>query len=135
MRANDVANATHQMRVRWLAAAGAIFGLAGVAAGAFGAHAAKAWMAAERMSVFETASRYQVLHALALFASAWVLQSWPGRLAWVAGLCFIAGTVLFCGSLYLLALLDLPRLGAITPFGGLGFLAGWTLLVVALLRS
>ena len=135
MRANDVANATHQMRVRWLAAAGAIFGLTGVAAGAFGAHAAKAWMAAERMSVFETATRYQVLHALALFASAWVLQSWPGRLAWVAGLCFIAGTVLFCGSLYLLALLDLPRLGAITPFGGLGFLAGWTLLVVALLRS
>jgi uncharacterized membrane protein YgdD (TMEM256/DUF423 family) len=122
-------------RVRWLAAAGAIFGLTGVAAGAFGAHAARAWISAERLAVFETATRYQVLHALALFACAWALQSWPGRTAWAAGACFVAGIVLFSGSLYLLAVLGEPRFGAITPLGGLGFLAGWTLLAVAIVRS
>jgi uncharacterized membrane protein YgdD (TMEM256/DUF423 family) len=122
-------------RVRWLAAAGAVLGLTGVAAGAFGAHAAKAWMGPEHLGVFETATRYQVVHALALFACAWVLQSWPGRAAWAAGACFVAGTLLFSGSLYLLALLGEPRCGVITPLGGFGLLAGWALLAVALVRS
>jgi len=127
--------AQREMRVRTLAAAGAIFALTGVAAGAFGAHAVKAWLSPERLGVFETATRYQVLHALALFACAWVLQSWPGRMALAAGACFVIGTVLFSGSLYLLALLGEPRFGLITPLGGLGLLVGWTLLAVALVKS
>jgi uncharacterized membrane protein YgdD (TMEM256/DUF423 family) len=131
---SDPDAAVRDRRIRWLAAAGALFGLSGVAAGAFGAHAAKAWIAAERLGVFETAVRYQVLHALALFACAWVLQSWPGRAAWAAGACFVGGTVLFSGSLYLLALLGEPRFGVITPLGGVGLLAGWTLLALALIR-
>lgn len=135
MQTDALAPAARDRQVRWLAAGGALFGLTGVAAGAFGAHAARGWMSPERLGVFETATRYQVLHALALFACAWVLQSWPGRIAWAAGVCFVAGTVLFCGSLYLLALLGEPHLGAITPFGGVGFIAGWTLLVIALVGS
>jgi uncharacterized membrane protein YgdD (TMEM256/DUF423 family) len=122
-------------RIRALAAAGALFALTAVAAGAFGAHALKATLPAERLGAFETAVRYQGLHALALFACAWVLQTWPSRMALAAGACFVAGIVLFCGSLYLLALLGQPRLGIVTPFGGIGFLAGWTLLAVAIVKS
>lgn len=121
--------------MRWLAAAGALFALADVAAGAFGAHALKAWLTADRLGAFDTAVRYQGLHALALFACAWVMQSWPSRIAFAAGACFAIGTVLFCGSLYALALLGEPRFGLITPFGGITFLAGWTLLAVAILKS
>ncbi len=121
-------------QVRWLAAAGALFGLTGVAAGAFGAHALKAMLPVERLSVFDTAARYQLVHALALLACAWVLQSWPSRAARAAGICFVAGVLLFCGSLYLLAFSGLPWLGAVTPLGGLGFMAGWSLLIFATLR-
>jgi uncharacterized membrane protein YgdD (TMEM256/DUF423 family) len=126
---------SNERRVRWLAAAGALFALAAVAAGAFGAHALKSWLAADRLLTFETAVRYQGLHALGLFACAWVLQSWPSRIAFAAGVCFTLGIVLFCGSLYALALLGEARFGAITPVGGIAFLAGWTLLTVAILNS
>ena len=121
--------------VRWLAAAGAVFGLSTVAFGAFGAHALKAWLAPERLSVFETAVRYQGLHALALFACAWVMQTWPSRMAAAAGACFVVGTVLFSGSLYLLALSGEPHIGIVTPFGGFALLAAWTLLFVAIVKS
>jgi uncharacterized membrane protein YgdD (TMEM256/DUF423 family) len=124
----------NEWRVRGLAAAGALFALTGVAAGAFGAHALKSWLPSERLAVFETAVRYQGLHALALFASAWVLQHWPSRVALAAGACFITGTVLFCGSLYLVALIGESRFGIGTPFGGIAFLVGWTLLAVAILK-
>jgi len=127
--------ARDERRVRWLAAAGALLALADVAAGAFGAHALKSWLPADRLGAFDTAVRYQGLHALALFACAWVLQSWPSRISFAAGVCFAIGTLLFCGSLYALALLGEPRFGAITPFGGIAFLAGWTLLAVASLKS
>ena len=83
-----------QRQIRALAAAGALFALAGVVAGAFGAHAAKASLTVDRLAVFETAVRYQVMHALALFACAWALQTWPGRLIVAAGACFAAGIVL-----------------------------------------
>jgi uncharacterized membrane protein YgdD (TMEM256/DUF423 family) len=126
---------SNERRVRWLAAAGALFALAAVAAGAFGAHALKSRLAIDRLGTFETAVRYQGLHALALFACAWVLQSWPSRMAVAAGICFAVGIGLFCGSLYALALLDEPRFGAITPFGGIAFLAGWILLAMAILSS
>jgi uncharacterized membrane protein YgdD (TMEM256/DUF423 family) len=134
MHSATVTGEMNALRVRWLAAAGALFALASVAAGAFGAHALKAWLSSERISVFETAVRYQALHALALFVCAWVLQSWPSRVALAAGACFIVGIVLFCGSLYLLACVGESRFGIATPFGGIAFLAGWTLLAVATLK-
>lgn len=139
MRAADVrtdnpAAAACERRVRWLAAAGGLLALSGVAAGAFGAHALKTWLPADRMSAFETAARYQVTHALALLACAWVMQSWPGRAPLAAGVCFVAGAVLFCGSLYGLALTGTAALGLVTPLGGIGFLAGWILLIVATVK-
>jgi len=135
MRTPDEERAVYDRRVGWLASAGGLLGLTGVAAGAFGAHALKASLAPDRLAVFETAVRYQLMHALALFACAWVLQTWPCRTAFAAGSCFIAGTVLFSGSLYGLVLFGAPALGAVTPIGGAGFLAGWILLVIAVMGS
>jgi uncharacterized membrane protein YgdD (TMEM256/DUF423 family) len=135
MRTDTVTGETIESRVRWLAAAGALFALTAVAADAFGAHGLKSLLPPERLSAFETAVRYQGLHALGLFACAWVMQTWPSRMAAGAGACFAAGTVLFCGSLYLLALLDEPRVGLVTPLGGITLLAAWTLLAVAILKS
>ena len=125
---------THERRVRALAAAGAALALAAVAAGAFGAHALKNSVAPERLAAFETAVRYQLVHALALFACAWALQSWPSRAALAAGACFLCGTLLFSGSLYALVLCDQPRLGLVTPLGGVAFLAGWILLIRAVTK-
>jgi uncharacterized membrane protein YgdD (TMEM256/DUF423 family) len=110
---------------------GAISGLLSVAAGAFGAHALRARLAAEHLATFETAARYQMYHALALVAVAWTANRWPGPLAGWAGWLFVAGTVLFSGSLYLLALTGVRWLGAITPLGGVAFLAGWACLALA----
>ena len=116
----------------WL---GCIFGFVGVAAGAFGAHGLKARLSADMLAVFETGVRYQMYHAFALIAAAWALGRWPGTLASASGWFFVIGTVLFSGSLYLLSLTGLRWLGAITPLGGLAFLAGWLCLAVAAWRS
>lgn len=75
--------------------------------------------------VFETAARYQIYHALALLGAAWAATRWPGPALAAAGWLFVAGTLIFSGSLYLLSLTGLRWLGAITPVGGLAFLAGW----------
>ena len=97
---------------------GAVLGFIGVAAGAFGAHGLKGALTPERLETFEVAVRYQLIHALAiLLASA---LGAPQAAAW-----FLAGVVIFSGSLYLLVLTDTRWLGAITPIGGLCFLAGW----------
>jgi uncharacterized membrane protein YgdD (TMEM256/DUF423 family) len=105
-----------------------------VAAGAFGAHALRARVAPDLLAVWETAARYQMYHALALFAVAWALARWPGTPAVVAGWLFIVGIVLFSGSLYLLSITGVRWLGAITPLGGVAFLAGWLLLAAHLWR-
>lgn len=110
---------------------GALSALVSVAAGAFGAHALRARLTPELLAVFETAARYQMYHALALLAVAWATTRWPGALAVWAGWLFLAGTVLFSGSLYALALTGVRGLGAITPLGGVAFLAGWLCLLVA----
>lgn len=110
---------------------GALSGALSVAAGAFGAHALKARLAPELLAVFETGARYQGLHALALLAAAWACAHWGGRLPRAAGWCFVAGTLLFSGSLYALALSGARTLGAVTPFGGVLLLAGWLLLAAA----
>jgi uncharacterized membrane protein YgdD (TMEM256/DUF423 family) len=107
---------------------GALSALISVAAGAFGAHALRTRLSPEYLAVFETAARYQMYHALGLLAVAWAVGRWPGALTQWAGWLFLAGTVLFSGSLYALALTGARWLGAITPLGGIAFLGGWLLL-------
>lgn len=110
-------------------ALGAASALIGVAAGAFGAHGLAERLPADRLAVWETAARYQLFHAVALLAVAWATTRWPGATASAAGWLFVAGTLLFSGSLYALSLTGIRWLGAITPFGGLAFLAGWACLI------
>jgi uncharacterized membrane protein YgdD (TMEM256/DUF423 family) len=113
--------------------AGALAGLVGVGFGAFGAHGLRGRLSAEMLAVFETGVRYQMYHALALMAVAALSDRLGGRLLWAAGWLFVAGIVLFSGSLYLLAVTGVTVLGAITPLGGVAFLAGWACLVLATL--
>ena len=114
--------------------AGAVSAFVSVAAGAFGAHALRARLAPDLLAAFETGARYQMYHALALLVVAWAAGRWPGPLvAWSGGL-FLAGTLLFSGSLYALALTGARWLGAVTPLGGLCFLAGWLSLALAARR-
>jgi uncharacterized membrane protein YgdD (TMEM256/DUF423 family) len=113
---------------RALCICGAVCSAVGVAAGAFGAHALKGSLAPELVAVFETGIRYQLIHALALLATAWAAARWPSRAIVAAGWLFVAGIVLFSGSLYALCLSGVRAFGAVTPFGGLAFIAGWLLL-------
>ena len=115
-------------------ALGSASALVAVAAGAFGAHGLRARLAPDLLAVFETGARYQMYHALALLAVAWAVTRWPGPWPVRAGWLFAAGTMLFSGSLYLLALTGVRWLGAVTPLGGLAFLAGWACLLLGLLR-
>ncbi len=121
---------------RLFLALGSISGGLGVALGAFGAHVLKDRLAANMLANFETGVRYQMYHALALLAVAWAVGRWPGS-AWplAAGWAFVAGTILFSFSLYALALSGLRWLGAITPLGGVAFVAGWVCLLVAAWRG
>jgi uncharacterized membrane protein YgdD (TMEM256/DUF423 family) len=113
--------------------AGATFAFIAVAAGAFGAHALRDSVSAERLDVFQTAVRYQFFHALALLVVGRDLQNRP-KWDWAA-LLFCLGIVVFSGSLYALVLLDLSWLGAVTPLGGLSFLAGWAFVLFGSLRA
>lgn len=115
--------------------AGAVSAFIGVAAGAFGAHALKSRLPPDLLAVFEVGVRYQMYHAFALIATAWIVGRWPGGVASTAGLLFIVGTVLFSGSLYLLSFTGIRWLGAITPIGGLAWLAAWACLAWAVARS
>ena len=109
----------------------AILGLLAVTLGAFGAHGLKQIVPPEAITTFETGVRYQFYHALALLATGMLFEKFPLRSIRYAGICFITGIVLFSGSLYALTLLQatstvgLRGIGAITPFGGLFFIAGW----------
>lgn len=119
------------MRV-WLIL-GALFGFSGVAIGAFGAHGLKS-LPAEALANYETAARYQMYHAFALLVVGLLLRDRRSRLLHVGGAAFLAGILIFSGSLYALSLTGMRTFGMITPVGGLGFLAGWLLLAVASLR-
>ncbi len=121
------------MHAGWAAIA-VINGLIAVALGAFGAHGLATRLDAARLATFEVAVRYQMYHALALFAVAWVLSVRPSRAAFAAGVCMLVGIVLFSGSLYGLTLTTWGWLGPVTPAGGVSFLAGWLLLAVAALK-
>jgi uncharacterized membrane protein YgdD (TMEM256/DUF423 family) len=134
-RSNDAAPDPWGYEIRTLFAFwGGLFSFLGVAAGAFGAHALKQRLGPEMLAVFETGARYQIYHALALLAVAWAFDRWhePGLI--VAGWFFIAGILLFSGSLYALTLSGITSLGAITPIGGVAFLLGWVFFCWAALK-
>jgi uncharacterized membrane protein YgdD (TMEM256/DUF423 family) len=119
---------------RRLAATGALAGALAVAAGAFGAHALKDRLGGPDLAVFETAVRWHALHAVAVLCVAQGVRA-PGRALRAAGFAFLAGVLLFSGSLYALAL-GAPRgLGAVTPIGGALWIAGWVLAAVGFLRA
>ena len=108
---------------------GSVFGFLGVAFGAFGAHALRSRLSSDMLAVFETGVRYQMYHAFAiLIVAAAIGRLGPVPLLAAAGWIFAAGIVLFSGSLYVLALSGIATFGAITPIGGLLFLAGWAVL-------
>jgi uncharacterized membrane protein YgdD (TMEM256/DUF423 family) len=110
---------------------GSASGFIAVALGAFASHGLKARLAPDLLGTFEIGVRYQMYHALALLGVAWAHTRWPGALVTASGWLFVAGTLLFSGSLCVLALTGARWLGAITPFGGLAFLAGWVCLAAA----
>ena len=104
---------------------GALSAFIAVALGAFAAHGLKARLDPLMLNTFEIGVRYQMYHALGLLAVGWACTKWPGAWTNASGWLFVAGTVVFSGSLYLLALTGVRWLGAITPLGGVAFLAGW----------
>ena len=121
----------------FLIAAG-VLGFLAVAVGAFGAHGLERWLegaddAARRLGWWKTGAQYHLAHALAVGLAAWLATRAPGPAATVAGVAFIAGIVLFSGSLYAMTL-GARGLGLVTPFGGLAFLIGWGAIVWAALR-
>lgn len=114
---------------------GAVSGALSVVLGAFGAHALRDTLTAQLLDTFETGVRYEIYHAFAILAVALALTRWSSNLIPIAGWLFLAGTILFSGSLYLLALTGTRWLGAITPLGGVAFIAGWVLLAVGVWQS
>ncbi|HJZ74690.1 MAG TPA: DUF423 domain-containing protein [Vicinamibacterales bacterium] len=110
---------------------GAVAAFLAVAFGAFGTHGLRARLSPEMMTAFESAVRYHMYHALALLIVGLILGRMDGWLIRTAGWCFVAGIALFSGSLYALALSGVTTLGAMTPIGGLAFLAGWACLAFA----
>ncbi len=115
--------------------AGALAAGAGVMLGAFGAHALKARLSAEMLTIFETGVRYHMYHALALLVVGWSATRGASSAVGTAGWAFLAGIVLFSGSLYVLALSGVRAWGAVTPFGGLAFIVGWIALAWVALRG
>ena len=112
----------------------AFFGFTGVALGAFAAHGLKDRLSEQYLAIFHTGVTYQLVHALALIGVALLATQLQSRLVTWAGIFFALGIVLFSGSLYVLTMTGISKLGMITPIGGLGFLAGWLCLGLAAWR-
>lgn len=113
---------------------GALSGALAVGLGAFGAHALRASLSPDRLVAFETGVRYEMYHALALLAVALAASpSASSGMLTAAGVLFVLGTLLFSGSLYLLAITKAKWLGAITPLGGVAFIAGWVFLALGVI--
>ena len=109
---------------------------AAVAAGAFGAHTLAKQIGPERIAIWQTAVQYHAWHGLALFGVGLLMRASPARRSLVAAAwLFVAGIVIFSGSLYLLAVTGVSRLGLVTPFGGVAFLVGWATLAWAVVRE
>ena len=126
---------------RWFLITASLIGALSVALGAFAAHTLKQIATPDTVAIFETGVRYQFYHAFALLAVAILYEKYPGALLQWAGNCFQIGIVLFSGSLYLLTALKasesvgISKIGILTPFGGLFFIAGWILMVIAFIRK
>jgi uncharacterized membrane protein YgdD (TMEM256/DUF423 family) len=119
---------------RFFFAAGSLLAFLAVALGAFAAHALKSRLSSDMLAIFEVGVRYHIYHAFALLAVAWAASRWPESSASMAGWFFLAGIVIFSGSLYALSLSEMRWLGAITPIGGVAFLIGWLVLAWAAWR-
>ncbi len=113
---------------RFFLIVGAISAFIGVALGAFAAHGLKNRLSPEMLATFEVGVRYQMYHAFALLAVGFALMRWPAATIIGAGWLFLAGTIIFSGSLYVLSSMGPRWLGAITPIGGIAFLLGWLFL-------
>lgn len=114
---------------------GSGFALIAVVTGAFAAHALKSRLSPDMFQTFEVAVRYQMYHALGLIAVAWASTQWSSQLVTASGWLFVAGIVIFSGSLYILSLTGVRWLGAITPIGGVAFIIGWGCLLWAAIKS
>ena len=121
------------MTARLAATIGALTGALAVILGAFGAHALRARLSPGDLEIYETGVRYQMYHAFALLAAAWLIARNAPRAGTAAWL-FVAGIVVFSGSLYLLVATGQRWWGAVTPVGGLCLIAGWLLLALAAFR-
>lgn len=121
---------------RRLVLLGSLFAFLGVAMGAFGTHIlADRLQANARQSTYDTAVQYHLIHALAILLLSSARLRWRVRLTAISGLLFIFGILLFSGSLYILAIFDIPQLGAVAPVGGAAFLLGWLSLFLAAWRD
>jgi uncharacterized membrane protein YgdD (TMEM256/DUF423 family) len=119
-------------RLQWLLRTGAAIAMLGVMLGAFGAHALKATLPGDMLAVYQTGVQYQLIHGLGIILIALIADRQPGwKRLQPAGWLMVAGVVLFSGSLYLLAVSGVRLLGAITPFGGVCFIAAWLLLALS----
>lgn len=111
---------------------GGVLGVLSVAIGAFGAHGLKDYLTeTDRLDVFETAVKYQFYHTFAIIIVALLMNNFDNKLLTYSGFAFAAGIVLFSGSLYALIGTQITKFGAITPLGGLLFIVGWVLIVIA----
>ncbi len=109
--------------------------MVGVGTGAFGAHALKRILSPDMLAIWQTAVQYQMVHGLGMLLIALLATRYGSPLLHYAGMVMFAGVVVFSGSLYLLAFTGIRWLGAITPFGGLAFIAAWAMVALAAWRS
>lgn len=117
----------------WIVIA-AVNGLISVVLGAFGAHGLEKLVDKSKLATFDVGVRYQMYHALAMLAVAWVMSIAPTRTATASGVCMLVGIVLFSGSIYGLVLTSWKWLGPVTPIGGTLLMVGWLLLAIAAAR-
>ncbi|MYE55130.1 MAG: DUF423 domain-containing protein [Chloroflexi bacterium] len=122
-------------RTQLIIAIAAVFGLLAVIAGAAGTHALRDTLDAGALRTFETAARFQMYHALALLAVGILAMRWQTRILTVSASLFTLGTILFSGSLYILALTGIGIFGAIAPIGGVSLMAAWASLILAAFRA
>lgn len=120
---------------RFFLVSGSISGFFSVALGAFAAHSLRARLTLHDMEIFQTGVHYQIVHAVVLLGVAILIRLYPDAGYARAGYAFLAGTVIFSGSLYALVLTQVRMFGAITPIGGVFFLVGWLLLTYGAFRD
>ncbi|MGM0556128.1 MAG: DUF423 domain-containing protein [Myxococcota bacterium] len=113
---------------------GSLLGMLGVAAGAFGAHGLEDKLDADMLEIWDTAARYQMFHAVALFGASWLIQQTGSSWATAGAASFVGGVLIFSGTLYVLALTGIRWLGAITPIGGVALIAGWFCCMMAAMQ-